>query len=377
MHGECKLPGGKLVVIDAAAEEQVLTRVQLSGDFFLTPESATVTVLTALSAALVGQPTHLGIAGFAERVRAALPWDVELVGTTPEAIAVALQRALTGQGALSAAPLVDAPGSLTDAELERRLAPWRTANWCVIEEAALPPALNVALDEVLTEQVARSQREPTLRFWRWSAPAVVIGRGQSLSNEVDVAAAAAMGVTVVRRITGGGAMFLEPDGAVTYSLYLPSDFLKGMSFQQAYQVCDAWAVRALRLLGCQAAYAPINDITGPEGKIGGAAQTRRGAAVLHHTTLAYDMDLTKMLQVLRIGREKLSDKPGVVSAGKRVQPLARQTGCARAEVVAALLTHFQEHYATRIDRVTPAEQAAAEELVQSKYAQSHWTAELA
>ena len=71
---------------------------------------------------------------------------------------------------------------------------------------------------------------------------------------------------------------------------------------------------------------PLNDIASPAGKIAGAAQKRlAGGAVLHHVTMAYDIDADKMLEVLRIGREKMSDK-GIKSANKRVDPLRSQTG---------------------------------------------------
>ena len=81
-----------------------------------------------------------------------------------------------------------------------------------------------------------------------------------------------------------------------------------MSFPESYAFFDAWVVEALRELGVDAWYAPLNDITSTGGKIGGAAQARRGGAVLHHTTMAYQMNMPLMLQVLRIGQEKLSDK---------------------------------------------------------------------
>lgn len=68
----------------------------------------------------------------------------------------------------------------------------------------------MALDEVLAREVGAGHRPPTLRIWEWSAPGVVIGSFQSLRNEVDVAEASRRGITVVRRISGGGAMFIEP-----------------------------------------------------------------------------------------------------------------------------------------------------------------------
>jgi lipoate-protein ligase A len=80
-----------------------------------------------------------------------------------------------------------------------------------------------------------------------------------------------------------------------------------------------------------------------------------------------------MLQVLRIGREKLSDK-GTTSANKRVDPLRSQSGMARADVIEAFKAHFRSRYATIEGEVTPAERARAEELVETRFATAEWTA---
>src|SRR5699024_5272252 len=83
---------------------------------------------------------------------------------------------------------------------------------------------------------------------------------------------------------------------------------------QAYAFLDDWVLGALERVGIEARYVPLNDISSPQGKIGGAAQKRlAGGAVLHHVTMSYDIDAEKMTRVLRIGREKLSDK-GTTSA---------------------------------------------------------------
>ncbi|KAG1438077.1 hypothetical protein G6F57_019997 [Rhizopus arrhizus] len=59
----------------------------------------------------------------------------------------------------------------------------------------------MALDAVITDEVGAGQRPPTLRIWEWSAPAVVIGRFQSLKNEVDPEGAKRHGIEVVRRVS--------------------------------------------------------------------------------------------------------------------------------------------------------------------------------
>jgi lipoate-protein ligase A len=97
-------------------------------------------------------------------------------------------------------------------------------------------------------------------------------------------------------------MFVEPGNTITYSLYVPESLVSGLSFVESYAYLDDWVIGALNDLGIAATYQPLNDITSPAGKIAGAAQKRfAGGAVLHHVTMAYDMDAAKMLEVLRIG----------------------------------------------------------------------------
>ena len=129
---------------------------------------------------------------------------------------------------------------------------------------------------------------------------------------------------------------------------------------------------AARALGIDAVYKPLNDITSPHGKIGGAAQKRLGSgAILHHVTMAYDMDAEAMTDVLRIGREKLSDK-GTASAQKRVDPLRSQTGLSRAEIVERMIEIFQRRHGGVMGEVTEGEWDAAERLVEQKFSTEEW-----
>lgn len=230
----------------------------------------------------------------------------------------------------------------------------------------------MALDEVLTTAVGTGRRAPALRVWEWAAPAVIIGRYQSLRNEVDADAAQQHGIRVMRRISGGGAMFVEPGNTITYSLYAPAALVEGLSFQEAYAFLDAWVIEALRSMGIEARYQPLNDITSPIGKIAGAAQARRQGAVLHHVTMAYDIDAGKMLQVLRIGREKISDK-GIASAAKRVDPLRSQTGLPRATVINRMIDTFRRLHGLETAPLDDAELEAAQALAVSKFDSPEWT----
>ncbi|HEY8445810.1 MAG TPA: biotin/lipoate A/B protein ligase family protein [Thermomicrobiales bacterium] len=248
---------------------------------------------------------------------------------------------------------------------------WLGYEWRLIPAAPTPPLLNMALDEVLTLRVGRGERPPTLRIWGWDSRCVVLGRFQSVRNEVDEEAARRHGVQIVRRISGGGAMFIEPEGAITYSIYAPEEMVRGMDFPESYAFFDAWVVKALRDLGVDAWYAPLNDITSSGGKIGGAAQARRGGAVLHHTTMAYQMNIPLMLEVLRIGKEKLSDK-GIASAEKRVGPLRQQTDLPRDTIIEHLVGFFRSRFGLMNDAIAEDELAEAEALVKSRFGTPEW-----
>jgi lipoate-protein ligase A len=93
--------------------------------------------------------------------------------------------------------------------------------------------------------------------------------------------------------------------------------------------------------------------------------------MLHHVTMSYDIDADRMVEVLRIGKEKLSDK-GTRSAKKRVDPLRRQTGLARTEIIEAMMEVFSGRYAATPSELTPAELGAARERVATKFGTDEW-----
>lgn len=355
MRGEYKVPGGKLVAAEVEVVDGRLASVAVSGDFFLDPDEA----LAVMDAALVGQAADARVPQLANAIEQALAaadadgtlsTTVTMVGFTPEAVAIAVRRAL---------------GHATS---------WQDLTFELIHSGPLPAAVHAALDQVLSEELVAGRRGPTLRFWEWVEPAVVIGSFQSLRNEVDPEGAARHGITVVRRISGGGAMFMEAGNCITFSLVVPASLVDGLSFEQSYAFLDDWVLGALADVGVTAASAGLNDIASPAGKIAGAAQKRlAGGAVLHHVTMAYDIDADKMLEVLRIGREKLSDK-GTTSANKRVDPVRSQTGLPRAQVIEAFKAHFQSRYTTIDSALRDDELARASELVETKFGTPEWTA---
>jgi len=344
MHGEYKVPGGKLVVVDLEATDGRISEFALAGDFFLEPDDA----LIDINRAVLGLADTSDVPTIAAAIRRALPEEAQLLGFTPESVGTAVRRALVTAST------------------------WSDFEWEIIDDPAVSPMMNLALDEVLTERVGSGARKPTLRIWEWDRSAVVIGSFQSYKNEVDPEGADRHGFDVVRRISGGGAMLMGADQIITYSLYAPASLVAGLTFADSYAFLDDWVLQALHALGIEATYQGLNDITSPAGKIGGAAQKRlANGGILHHATLSYDIDGQVMTEVLRIGREKLSDK-GTTSAAKRVDPLRSQTGMERRAILDAFMRQFQEFTGAARGHIADEEYAAAEELVRTKFSTDSW-----
>lgn len=348
-HFEVKVSGGKLVVADLTDNGTEITDAKISGDFFLEPEEA----YDAINGALVGASVTESADDLQKRIDDALAaldggQPIALHGFSTRDVAVTARRAL-----LDAKDLTD-------------------YNWTVIHSPVLPTPVNVALDQYLLEEVAAGRKGPILRFWEWEDKAVVFGSYQSFQNELDPEGIAKHGIVPVRRISGGGAMFMEGGNCVTYSMYVPDDVVAGLSYVDSYQYLDTWVLAGLQSLGVNAWYVPINDITSDGGKIGGAAQKRVNGAILHHTTMSYDINADKMMEVLRVGKVKLADK-GVRSAKKRVDPLRRQTGVARQEVIEALMNTFISRYPAETGQLSDDDIAAAEKLVEDKFGTEAWT----
>lgn len=258
---------------------------------------------------------------------------------------------------------------------ETHLSRWRDTRWSIIAEHDAPPEMHVALDEALLTSLQKGDRGPTLRFWGWSAPGVILGRFQSYRNEIDQVGATDLKLKVVRRLSGGGAMLVQPDMTITYSLYLRADMLDGMTIRDSYEFCDRWVVQALRGLGADVTYVPLNDIASNHGKVGGAAQARRPGVVLHHTTIAYQMKATDLVRALRIGREKISDK-GIPSADKRVHPLGEQVKLPRRAIVNHLIEQFVAQFGGAPGSISAVEFNEAEKLLINRYGTEAWTMEL-
>ncbi len=262
-------------------------------------------------------------------------------------------------------------------------------SWRVIELETHDAFMNMALDEACCESVASGAVRPTVRFYRWSPSAVSIGYFQSLVDEIDIEACAKTGtgsspsgdgvVDIIRRRTGGGAVYHDFEGEITYSVIVPEkDFCDAngvrLGITESYHEICGWIIRGLGQVGIGAEFKPINDIivSSSSKKISGNAQTRRGGVILQHGTILLTVDVKKMFSLLKVGKEKIADKM-IAAVEERVTSVAQvRPEVTREEVYSALLNSFTEGKKFEIGTWTEGELARAEELVQERYKTKEW-----
>src|ERR671922_882148 len=170
----------------------------------------------------------------------------------------------------------------------------------VLETGYSAAALNMAIDEALIENIAEA---PILRIYGWMPAAISIGYFQSIKDEVDLEKCRQLGVDVVRRLTGGGAVLHEFELTYTFiTKQYPLNIMESCKW-----ICDA-IVMSINRLGFNASFIPLNDIVVNGKKVSGSAQTRRNGVLLQHGTLLLDVDVDKMFSLLKVPSEKLKDK---------------------------------------------------------------------
>ena len=177
------------------------------------------------------------------------------------------------------------------------------------ESTSTDPYENLALEEHLFETLP----EGAGLFMLWqNTDAVIIGRYQNAAEEIDAAYVKENGIAVVRRMSGGGAVFHDL-GGLNYTLItddaespVPTD---GSADADAVrQACMAPLLAVLRGYGLNAQFTGRNDIEIGGRKIAGCAQYARGGRTLHHGCILFDTDLSKVAAALDPGEAKFLSK---------------------------------------------------------------------
>ena len=243
-------------------------------------------------------------------------------------------------------------------------------SWRVIPLETHDAFTNMAIDEAVSEAVASGKSIATIRFYRWKPSAVSIGYFQGMYDEVDVAKCKEQGVDVVRRRTGGGAVYHDADGEITYSVAVPEKELN-LGITESYRLICGWIVGSLATLGIKAEFKPINDIIVGGKKISGNAQTRRNGVVLQHGTILYDVDVDTMFSLLKVPDEKIRDKM-IAAVKERVTRVLDFAPVPRQKLYEALVKGFTEGKAWSFGKLTEHEKQRAQELAAARYTTDGW-----
>ncbi|WP_297217276.1 lipoate--protein ligase [uncultured Desulfovibrio sp.] len=226
------------------------------------------------------------------------------------------------------------------------------------------PACNLALEEVLFSRLG--PQEPGIFLLWQNAPAVIVGRHQNTLEEIDRPWLLAQGIPVVRRNTGGGAVYHDL-GNLNFSFMEYAPERRRVDFGRYLRpVCAA-----LEELGVPAVITGRNDLEAGGRKISGSAQCLRQGRVLHHGTLLVDVNLEHMTAALSVDPEKYRSK-GVASVRARVANISEfwQEGSSMARLRAALAACCAPHGPAQ---EVPAEVLAeAEALADRKYRTWEW-----
>jgi len=248
-------------------------------------------------------------------------------------------------------------------------------------------AANMALDEALLLSRLGGEAPPSLRFFAWDPATVSLGYGQRLDGRVDLDAAGAMGIDLVRRPTGGSAILHEgPELEVTYSVTAAAgDFPGADDLLQTYQWIGRALEAGLRALGAPVAMVPVQrsdprsmpafcfartgsyelEVNGL--KVVGSAQRRQGTGFLQHGAVMLGADPARLRRVFPGGGDPLAGMTTLETVlGRR--PFFDAT-------VAALAEGFRTVHGLTLGPggLTSGEIALADTLARDKYGSADWT----
>jgi lipoate---protein ligase len=261
--------------------------------------------------------------------------------------------------------------------------------WRILKIETHNAAMNMAIDEaVLLSRVAKKVPN-TLRFYLWEPSAVSVGRFQKPEVEVNLANCQRLGVDVVRRISGGGTVYHDCQGELTYSVVAKTEDLGAKDITEVYTSIYHAITQALGMFGIVTDYSPGDakncpNLTVRGKKISGSAQANKGGVVLQHGTLLLDVDFVRMFTVLRVPWADSCMQVVNIAKGK-ITSIKHELGHEVSAETAANALAFGfartlniqvvENVQSLNNTLTPEEQALAEKLCTEKYAAKEWNLE--
>lgn len=244
--------------------------------------------------------------------------------------------------------------------------------WRLIKTIQDNGAMQMAIDEAILTARIRGLVPNTLRFFTWKPACVTIGFFQGLEQEVDTVKLREQGIDVVRRYTGGGAVFHDKE--LTYSLTV-SEKIVPQDIIESYKIICSALIEGLNLLGICSEFRAINDVIIGDKKISGNAQTRKEGVLLQHGTILIETDVDKMFSLLKIPDEKIKDKL-IKNAKERVTSLKQELKkeISLEEMEKYLIKGFEKIFNIEFkeEELTSEEIQIAKELYLKKYSNKEW-----
>lgn len=236
-----------------------------------------------------------------------------------------------------------------------------------IETHSTDPTWNLAFEEYCLRELVQFER--ILLLWQ-NDNAIIIGRYQNAESEINLEAARKLDTKIVRRPSGGGAVYHDM-GNLNYTFIYPIDGLN----RQDISVYAEPMVKALNRIGVPAEIKGRNDLLLDGKKISGTAQRIQKGRLMHHGTLLYDSNLDSLEEVLQVDKAKVASK-GIASIRSRVTNIKEHLPEGQFEDVQAfwraLLDAFSEEEPLTPFELTPEMLAEVEKLQKEKYQSWDW-----
>ena len=222
------------------------------------------------------------------------------------------------------------------------------------------PEFNIASEEYLLKQKGGYY----VYIWR-NAPAVIVGVNQNTIKEVNLKYTSDNGIKVVRRLTGGGAVYHDLNN-VCYTIIAPYK-----SEENAFIKWTTPIIDFLKTLGINAQFSGRNDITIDGLKISGNAQTVYKDRVMHHGTLLFDTKLNVLADALKENKLKTESK-GIKSVRARVTNIKSYLSedFTSQKFISLLINHLKKSY--KQYTFTEEDLNNIDNLVKDKYSTYSW-----
>ena len=228
----------------------------------------------------------------------------------------------------------------------------------ILTRGSTDPFFNLSTEEYLL----REKSEDFFLLWR-NEPCIVIGKNQVAADEINPDYVSARSLPVVRRMTGGGAVYHDA-GNLNFS------FIQNGEPNRA-ALCGP-VIEVLRSLGVEAELSGRNDITVDGRKVSGTAMCSHGGRSLFHGTLLISADLEAMSEALKPDENKLMGH-GVKSVRSRVANLSEYTKEeVRPDIIGAMLAGYMTERGGEIYELGESDIDAIEKLRDSKYSTDEW-----